>query len=100
MCVVAMHLNWNCWTLVGIAVGTQMKELDGIGLEFAAIATFIGMVVQRLRTPGAQVAAAVAGLLAALLATLPYKAGLTIATLAAIAVAVLVERGLERRSRA
>jgi predicted branched-subunit amino acid permease len=96
-----MHVNWNCWTLVGIAVGAQMSGLDGLGLEFAAIATFIGMVVQKLRTPGAQTAAAVAGILAALLAALPYKAGLTIATLVAIAVAVLVERRIEaRRSRA
>jgi branched chain amino acid efflux pump len=98
--VIAMHVNWNCWTLVGIAIGTQMKGLEGVGLEFAAIGTFIGMVVQKLRTPGAQVAAAVAGLLAALLAALPYKAGLTVATLVAIAVAVLVERRLERRGRA
>ena len=98
--VIAMHANWNCWTLVGIAIGTQMKGVDGLGLEFAAIATFIGMVVQKLRTPGAQTAAAVAGILAALLAALPYKAGLTIATRAAIAVAVMVERYIERRGRA
>lgn len=99
--IVAMHVNWNCWTLIGIAVGSQMSGLGGLGLEFAAIATFIGMVVQKLRTPGAQTAAAVAGILAALLAALPYKAGLTIATLVAIAVAVLVERRIEaRRSRA
>lgn len=99
--IVAMHVNWNCWTLIGIAVGSQMSGLDGLGLEFAAIATFIGMVVQKLRTPGAQTAAAVAGILAALLAALPYKAGLTIATLVAIAVAVMVERRIEaRRSRA
>ena len=57
-------------------------------------------VVQKLRTPGAQTVAAVAGILAALLATLPYKAGLTIATLAAIVVAVMVERRIERRGRA
>jgi 4-azaleucine resistance transporter AzlC len=98
--IVGMHVNWNCWTLVGIAVGTQIKGLDGLGLEFAAIATFIGMVVQKLRTPGAQTAAAVAGVLAALLAALPYKAGLTIATLVAIGVAVAVERRLERRRTA
>lgn len=98
--IVAMHINWNCWTLVGIAVGAQMRGLDDLGLEFAAIATFIGMVVQKLRTSGAQTAAAVAGILAALLAALPYKAGLTIATLLAIAIAVMVERSLERRSRA
>jgi predicted branched-subunit amino acid permease len=98
--IIAMHLNWNCWTLIGIAAGSQMSGLDGLGLEFAAIATFIGMVVQKLRTPGARTAAAVAGILAALLATLPYKMGLTVATLVAIAVAVLVERRMERRSRA
>jgi 4-azaleucine resistance transporter AzlC len=99
--IIAMHVNWNCWTLIGIAVGSRMSGLDGLGLEFAAIATFIGMVVQKLRTPGAQTAAAVAGVLAALLAALPYKAGLTIATLVAIAVAVMVERRIEaRRSRA
>jgi len=55
--IVAMHVNWNCWTLIGIAVGSQMSGLDELGLEFAAIATFIGMVVQKLRTPGAQTAA-------------------------------------------
>jgi predicted branched-subunit amino acid permease len=85
--IVAMHVNWNCWTLIGIAVGSQMSGLDGLGLEFAAIATFIGMVVQKLRTPGAQVAARGRRHPRRLLAALPYKAGLTIATLVAIAVA-------------
>ena len=97
--IVSMHINWNCWTVVGILVGTQIKGLDGSGLEFAAIATFIGMVVQKLRTPGARVAAGVAGVLAALLAGLPYKAGLTIATLVAIAVAVMVDRRTTRRAQ-
>ncbi|HEX6120822.1 MAG TPA: AzlC family ABC transporter permease [Dongiaceae bacterium] len=90
--IVGMHLNWNCWTLAGIAIGTQIKGLEGSGLEFAVIATFIGMVVRRLRTPGALTAAAAAGMMAVLLAALPYKAGLTIATLVAIAAAVLVDR--------
>ena len=97
--IVSMHVNWNCWTIVGIAIGTQIKGLEGSGLEFAAIATFIGMVVQKLRTPGARAAAAVAGVLAALLATLPYKAGLTIATLVAIGIAVLVDRRMAQRAR-
>lgn len=96
--VVGMHANWNCCTMIGIAVGTQVKGLDGMGFEFAAIATFIGMVMQKLRTASAQAAAAVAGILAALLAALPYKAGLTIATLIAIVVAAMVERHMERRS--
>lgn len=90
--IVGMHINWNCWTLAGIAIGTQLAGLEGSGLEFAVIATFIGMVVRRLRTPGALTAAAAAGVVSVLLAALPYKAGLTIATLVAIAAAVLVDR--------
>jgi len=90
--VVGMHVNWNCWTAIGVLVGGLVDGLAGSGLEFAAIATFIGMVVQRLRTPGSQVAAAVAGILAALLAVLPYKLGLTIATILAIWIAMLVDR--------
>jgi 4-azaleucine resistance transporter AzlC len=94
--VVGMHVNWNCWTAIGVLVGGLVDGLAGSGLEFAAIATFIGMVVQRLRTPGSQVAAAVAGILAALLAALPYKLGLTIATIFAIWIAMLVDRHFSR----
>jgi len=96
--ILGMHLNWNCWTAIGILVGQQIDGLAGSGLEFAAIATFIGMVVQKLRAPGSQVAAAVAGVLAALLAFLPYKLGLTIATIIAIWVAVLVDRHRTRKA--
>ena len=96
--VVGMHVNWNCWTAIGVLVAQQIDGLAGSGLEFAAIATFIGMVVQKLRTPGSQVAAAAAGTLAALLAALPYKLGLTIATIVAIWIAVLVDRHLSRRA--
>lgn len=96
--ILGMHLNWNCWTAIGILVGRQIDGLAGSGLEFAAIATFIGMVVQKLRTPGSQVAAATAGIMAALLAVLPYKLGLTIATVVAIWIAVLVDRHLARKA--
>jgi branched chain amino acid efflux pump len=95
--IVGMHLNWNCWTAVGILIGQQIDGLAGSGLEFAAIATFIGMVVQRLRNPGSQVAAAVAGILAALLAFLPYKLGLSVATILAMWVAVMVDRHWSRK---
>ena len=98
--VVGMHANWNCWTAIGVLVAQQIDGLAGSGLEFAAIATFIGMVVQKLRTPGSQVAAAAAGTLAALLAALPYKLGLTIATIVAIWIAVLVDRHLSRKAAA
>jgi 4-azaleucine resistance transporter AzlC len=90
--VVAMYINWNIWTSLGIFAGSQFTGLEDSGLAFAAIATFIGMVVQKLTTPGARAAAATAGVLAAALAFLPHNLGLTIATIAAICGAVAVDR--------
>ena len=95
--VVAMYVNWNIWTSLGIVAGRQFTGLEDSGLAFAAIATFIGMVVQKLTTPGARAAAAIAGVLAAALAFLPHNLGLTIATLVAICGAVLVDRHVAAR---
>jgi len=90
--VVSMYVNWQCWTILGIVTGQQFAGLKDSGLAFAVIATFIGMVVQKLTTPGARAAAAIAGVLAAALAFLPHNLGLTIATVVAICGAVLVDR--------
>ena len=98
--VVSMYLNWQFWTVLGIVAGSQFSGLEDTGLGFAAIATFIGMVVQKLTTPGARAAAAIAGVLAAALAFLPHNLGLTIATLAAICGAVLVDRIVAARRMA
>lgn len=96
--VVSMYVNWNIWTTIGIVAGSQFTGLEDTGLGFAAIATFIGMVVQKLTTPGARAAASIAGVLAAVLAFLPHNLGLTIATLSAICGAVLVDRMVAARS--
>jgi 4-azaleucine resistance transporter AzlC len=97
--VFSMYVNWNFWTALGIIAGSQFQGLEDTGLGFAAIATFIGMVVQKLTTPGARAAAAIAGFLAAALAFLPHNLGLTIATLAAICGAVLVDRYVARKKQ-
>jgi 4-azaleucine resistance transporter AzlC len=95
--VLSMYFNWQFWCALGVIAGRQIKGLEDTGLGFAAIATFIGMVVQKLTTPGARAAAAIAGFLAAALAFLPQNLGLTIATLAAICGAVLVDRYVAAR---
>lgn len=95
--VVAMYTNWQIWTALGIFAGSQFSGLEDSGLAFAAIATFIGMVVQKLTTPGARAAAAIAGVLAAALAFLPHNLGLTIATIVAICGAVAVDRFVAAR---
>lgn len=95
--VVAMYVNWQCWTVVGIVAGSQFGGLKDLGLGFAGLATFIGMVMQKLNTPGARAAAAIAGVLASALAFLPHNLGLTVGSLAAICGAVFVDRHVAAR---
>jgi len=69
-----------------------VPDLASWGLEFAMLATFIGIVVPLLRNQPQIAAALAAGAVA--LATLhwPYKLGLMAAAFSGIAVGVLLER--------
>ncbi|SMC29779.1 4-azaleucine resistance probable transporter AzlC [Andreprevotia lacus DSM 23236] len=87
----AMYGNWIAWTAVGIVLGQTVPGIEHWGLEFAMVATFVGIVVPLLKNR-AQVAAALAAGLTALCTTaLPYKLGLLAAVLAGIAVGMLLE---------
>jgi len=46
----AMYLNWIAWTLVGIIVGQQIKNIEQWGLDFAIVVTFIGIVMPLLQS--------------------------------------------------
>lgn len=87
-----MYTGWQLSTLVGIAFGKAVPDLARWGLDFAMIATFIGIAVPMLRNRP-QVAAALAAAAVALLCwQLPYKLGLLAAALAGILVGVWLER--------
>jgi predicted branched-subunit amino acid permease len=62
------------------------------GLEFAMLATFIGIVVPLLRNRPQIAAAVVAGAVALLTWSWPYKLGLMAAAFSGIAAGVLLER--------
>lgn len=88
----AMYVNWQCWTLVGLAFGAIFPGLQTMGLDFAMAATFIAIVVPQLvRLPkfGAAVAA---GSAAYLLNDLPYKLGLLAAIVLGVGTGLLMSR--------
>lgn len=90
----AMYGNWQLCTLIGVAFGQAVPNLAAWGLDFAMLATFIGIVVPLLRNLPQVAAALVAGAVAVACHGLPYQLGLLVAALAGIVVGV----GLERRT--
>lgn len=88
----AMYLNWQLCTLVGVIFGQTVPNLAAWGLDFAMLATFIGIVVPMMRNRPQVAAALVAGAVALACQGLPYKLGLMVAALSGIAVGVVLER--------
>ncbi|OHC27011.1 MAG: branched-chain amino acid ABC transporter permease [Pseudomonadales bacterium RIFCSPHIGHO2_02_FULL_60_43] len=88
----ALYLSWVSSSLVGALFGQNVPNLAGWGLDFAMLATFIGIVVPALRNQPQIAAAIVAGAVALLCHTWPYKLGLMAAALSGIAVGVWLER--------
>ena len=88
----ALYLSWVSSSLVGALFGQNVPNLAGWGLDFAMLATFIGIVVPALRNQPQIAAALVAGAVALLCHTWPYKLGLMAAALSGIAVGVWLER--------
>jgi 4-azaleucine resistance transporter AzlC len=88
----AMYLNWQAWTLIGMVVGATIPGLKDAGLDFAMVTTFIAIVIPQLRSVPTVGAAIVAGTMAFLLRNLPYQLGLLVAVAAGIAAGLLLSR--------
>lgn len=88
----AMYLNWQAWTLVGLVFGAAFPQLQSLGLDYAMAATLIAIVVPQLaRLPhfGATLAA---GVFAWLLKDLPYKLGLMAAVMIGVTTGLMLSR--------
>jgi 4-azaleucine resistance transporter AzlC len=88
----ALYVAWVGSSLVGALFGQSVPNLAGWGLDFAMLATFIGIVVPALRSQPQIAAALVAGAVALLCHSWPYKLGLMAAALSGIAIGVFLER--------
>lgn len=88
----AMYINWQVWTVLGIVVGYRFEGLGELGLDFAMVVTFIGIAVPLITTLPMLVCALAAGGAALLLADLPYQGGLVVASVVGVGAGVLIER--------
>jgi 4-azaleucine resistance transporter AzlC len=88
----AMYVNWQAWTLIGLLFGAAFPQLQSLGLDFAMVATFIAIVVPQLNRAPHLAAALAAGASAYLLKDLPYKLGLLAAILIGVGVGMALTR--------
>jgi len=86
----ALWAGWQLATLAGVVLGAQLPE--GLPLDFALPLTFIAIVVPMLTDRVRIIVALAACALAVALSGLPYKLGLFIAALGALALGAVLSR--------
>ncbi len=96
---VIMYGHWQLATILGIVAGTQLEGLASLGLDFAMVVTFIGIVMPFIVNRPMLVCAVVAGIVAVLTNGLPNKAGLMVAAFTGIAAGMAAEYGQIRREK-
>jgi 4-azaleucine resistance transporter AzlC len=82
--------GWQVATVVGVVLGARLP--NNLSLDFALPLTFIAIVVPLLTDRRRIAVAVLSGMLAVLLAGLPYKLGLFCAALAALLLAAISPR--------
>lgn len=90
---IAMYSSWIACTGLGLSLSQQLPQATAWGLDFAMVATFIGMVVPYLTTRPMVVTVVVAGITAVLVHGLPHQLGLTVAALLGVAAGIISDSG-------
>ena len=87
----AMYVNWQLSTLVGLALGQRVSNAAEWGLDFAMVASFIGMTIPYLTTRPMVVTTIVSGGTALVVRSLPHQLGPIVAATVGITAGLLVE---------
>ncbi|MDH3942781.1 MAG: branched-chain amino acid ABC transporter permease, partial [Anaerolineae bacterium] len=97
---VFMYFNWQLVTWIGILVGNNIPEAENWGLDFAMIATFIGMLAPLLVDKATFTTVGAAGVMAIIARNLPNQLGLLVAALAGVLAGMLVEGNIHHLEEA
>ena len=97
---VAMYLNWQLCTVLGVLAGRAIPDASGWGLDFAMVVTFIGIVVPMITSSPMLIAALSAGGTALVFNGLPNKSGLMIAAVIGIAAGYIADSVKAARNEA
>ena len=79
----AMYVNWQIWTFVGLVSGSYLKELISMNLSFVMVPAFIAIIVPQLRNVVYIICAICAAVILLLLVDVPNQIGLIIAATSA-----------------
>ncbi|MEM9265927.1 MAG: AzlC family ABC transporter permease [Cyanobacteria bacterium P01_F01_bin.13] len=93
---VAMYVNWQLSTLLGLTLGQSIPNAAAWGLDFAMVATFIGMTIPYLTNRPMVATVIVSGITALLARGLPHQLGLMVAAIAGILTGILIENYQEK----
>lgn len=91
----AMYVNWQLCTLLGLTLGQRIPDAAAWGLDFAMVATFIGMTIPYLTNRPMVATVCTAGITALLARGLPHQLGLMVAAIIGILTGVLTENYLQ-----
>ncbi|MCV2402695.1 AzlC family ABC transporter permease [Marinomonas sp. C2222] len=82
----SFYLMWNLTTLIGVAFGELIPEMSEWGMEFAMVATFIGIITPYLKHVSFWACMVSAGGSAILLVDLPNNLGLLVSAVIGVLV--------------
>ena len=83
-----LWLTWQISSLIGIFLGAIVPE--ELGLSFAIPLTFLSLIIQEFRKLDHLLVILVSGLFAILFYEIPFKAYIIVASLGALAVALII----------
>jgi predicted branched-subunit amino acid permease len=86
---VSMWLSWQLSVLAGVILGSSVPS--SWSLDFAIPLSFLAILIPAIRDSAALCAALAGGLMAVLVASLPYNLGLVVASICGIVTGLLVE---------
>lgn len=89
---VAMYLNWQFWTAVGLVLGSRIPDARAWGLDVAMIVTFIGMTIPYIKNRPMVTAVLTSAAVSLLTWQFPYKLGLILAAVSGIAAGLAAEK--------
>lgn len=97
---ISLYIMWQISTVVGLVAGQAIPQdkVGALGLDFAAIVAFTGMVVPVVKTRPIFFAVVVAGLCSVLFYNLPGKLGLIVAAFAGIGAGMFAENQMPKRA--
>lgn len=87
----AMYLNWQVCTLIGVTVGQSIPNAAAWGLDVAMPVTFIGIIIPYLKDKPMWASVIVAGVVSVVAYPMPQKSGLILAAVAGIATGLIAE---------